>query len=158
MELVIELSRMNVKNGTGGSFTAAVFDIRSDRLLAPGVNLVVPACCSVAHAEIVAIAIAQQVVRQYDLGGKGAPPCEIVTSTEPCAMCFGAIPWSGIRRIICGARSEDAMGIGFDEEPKPHDWVRQLGMRGIAVLRDGCRSAGSCCCSEAVSRGRRTDL
>jgi len=139
MEFVITLSRLNVKNGTGGPFGAAVFDSRSNRLLAPGVNLVVPARCSAAHAEIVAIVIAQQVVGQYDLGGENAPSCELVTSTEPCAMCFGAIPWSGIRRIICGARKEDAQGIGFDEGPIPHDWVQQLEARGVAVLQDVSR-------------------
>ncbi|MGW2741269.1 hypothetical protein [Streptomyces sp. NPDC001450] len=28
------------------------------------------------------------------------------TSTEPCAMCSGAVHWSGIRRVVCAlARS-----------------------------------------------------
>jgi hypothetical protein len=33
-------------------------------------------------------------------------------------MCFGAIPWSGRRRLVSGARSSDAEDIGFDEGPK----------------------------------------
>ena len=40
---------------------------------------------------------------------------EMVASTQPCAMCLGATPWSGIRRLVCGARDEDAEEIGFDE-------------------------------------------
>ena len=136
MEFVIELSRLNVENGTGGPFGAAVFDSRSHRLLAPGVNLVVPSVCSVAHAEIVAIAVAQQLAGRYDLGSDSLLSCELVTSTEPCAMCLGAIPWSGVHRIVCGARKEDAMQIGFDEGPRPSDWIEQLEARGVAVLRD----------------------
>ena len=139
MRLVIDLSRRNVARGTGGPFGAAVFEVESGRLVAPGVNLVESANCSVVHAEIVAIAIAQQVLGRYDLGGDGMPVCELVSSAEPCAMCLGAIPWSGVRRLICGARDEDARYIGFDEGAKPPDWVASLEARGIAVLRDVLR-------------------
>jgi hypothetical protein len=34
---------------------------------------------------------------------------------------FGAVPWSGVRRLACGARDEDASDIGFDEGPKMAD-------------------------------------
>ena len=80
--------------------------------------------------------ISQQVVGHFDLGGEGLPPYELVASTEPCAMCFGAIPWSGVRRLVCGAREEDARCIGFDDGPKTSDWVAALEQRGISVARD----------------------
>ena len=64
---------------------------------------------------------------------------ELVASTEPCAMCFGAISWSGVRRLVCGAREEDARRIRFDEGPKVSDWVAALEQRGISVARDVCR-------------------
>ena len=54
-------------------------------------------------------------------------------------MCFGAIPWSGVRRLVCGARDEDARAIGFDEGPKLPDWVDALEARGIAVVHDVLR-------------------
>ena len=38
--LAIELSRRNVEEGTGGPFGAAVFDLETGALIAPGVNLV----------------------------------------------------------------------------------------------------------------------
>ena len=139
MRLVIELSRLNVEHETGGPFGAGVFETESGRLIAPGVNLVVPANCSIAHAEILAIAIAQQKLQSYDLGSEGMPAHELVTSTEPCAMCLGAIVWSGVRGLVCGAREEDAQRVGFDEGPKPSDWVGALEQRGIAVTRDVLR-------------------
>jgi tRNA(Arg) A34 adenosine deaminase TadA len=139
MRLVVELSRSNVAHGTGGPFGAGIFDLSTNRLVAPGVNLVATANPSAAHAEMVAIMIAQQVIGHFDLGGEGLPAYELVTSTEPCAMCFGATPWSGVRRLVCGAREEDARRIGFDEGPKMPDWVASLEQRGISVARDVCR-------------------
>jgi tRNA(Arg) A34 adenosine deaminase TadA len=139
MRLVIELSRLNVVHGTGGPFGAGIFDLSTNRLVAPGVNLVTTTNLSTTHAEIVAIMIAQQVVGHFDLGGQGRPPYELVASTEPCAQCFGATPWSGVRRLVCGARDEDARSIGFDEGPKLLDWVGALERRGISVVCGVCR-------------------
>ncbi len=139
MGLVVELARQNVERGTGGPFGAAIFEGVTGRLLAPGMNLVVPSGCSVAHAEMVAIMVAQQAVGDFDLGAEGRPDYDLFASTEPCAMCFGATPWSGVRRLVCGARDEDARAVGFDEGAKLPDWAAALEERGIAVVRDVCR-------------------
>jgi len=139
MRFAIELAGQNIERQTGGPFGAAIFDADSGRLIAPGVNIVEPSNCSIAHAEMVAIALAQQAIGSYDLGA-GEMFCELVTSTEPCAMCLGAIPWSGVRRVLCGARGEDACAIGFDEGAKPADWVGALQGRQIEVVQDLCRT------------------
>jgi tRNA(Arg) A34 adenosine deaminase TadA len=136
MRLVIKLAEQNIEHKTGGPFAAAVFDKNTSKLIAPGVNLVVGSDCSAAHAEIVAISIAQKILNTYDLGAEGLPTCELVTSTEPCAMCLGAIPWSGVRSLVCGARDEDARELGFDEGAKPADWIEALRSRGVTVQRD----------------------
>ena len=153
MRLVIELSRRNVAHGTGGPFGAGVFDLSTNRLVAPGVNLVTTTNLSTAHAEIVAIMIAQQVVGHFDLGGQGRPPYELVASTEPCAQCFGSVPWSGVRRLACGARDEDARAIGFDEGPKMSGWIPALEQRGISVMRDVCRDEAATVLEEYAGRG-----
>lgn len=139
MRLVIELARLNIEQRTGGPFGAAVFNLETHELVSAGVNLVVPSNCSIAHAEMIAISTAQQQLGNYDLGAAGMPPFELVSSTEPCAMCFGALPWSGIRHLSCGARDEDARAIGFDEGPKHPHWIKELKNRGISVDRDICR-------------------
>jgi len=138
MSFAIELARLNIEHATGGPFGAAIFETDTGRLIAPGVNLVEPSHCSIAHAEMVAIALAQQTLGVYDLS-QGGRLCELVTSTEPCAMCLGAVPWSGVCRIVCGARGEDACAIGFDEGVKPADWIGALENRGIEVTRDVLR-------------------
>ena len=136
MRLVIRLAQLNIENRTGGPFAAAVFERDSGKLIAPGVNLVIPANCSIAHAEIIALALAQQTLGTYDLAGPSIPSCELVTSTEPCAMCLGAVGWSGVRSLVFAAGDQDARAIGFDEGDKPSDWVNALQHRGIAVTRD----------------------
>ena len=138
MRFVIRLARHNVERRTGGPFGAGVFD-RDGRLVAPGVNIVVPSHCSVMHAEIMALALAQKRLGRYDIGDGGRAYYEIVASTEPCAMCFGAIPWSGVSGLVCGARDEDARSIGFDEGPKLQDWIQALESRGIQVIRNVLR-------------------
>jgi tRNA(Arg) A34 adenosine deaminase TadA len=133
MELAIELARRNVEQRTGGPFGAAVFEVASGKLVSVGVNLVEASHCSMAHAEMVAVALAQQALGCYDLSAAGI--YELATSVEPCAMCLGAIPWSGLRRVVCGAYGQDAAAIGFDEGAKPADWVGALQQRGIEVIR-----------------------
>jgi len=107
MRLAIALARENVERQTGGPFGAAVFDEKG-HLVAPGVNVVVTGNCSILHAEMVAIALAQKKLARYDIGDEGRSHYTLAASTEPCAMCFGAIPWSGVTRLECGARDEDA--------------------------------------------------
>ncbi len=153
MRLVIELSRLNVEHGSGGPFAAAVFRSGNGALLAAGVNLVLSANCSVLHGEIVALILAQQKTGSYDLGAEGAGPCELVTSTEPCAMCLGAVQWSGVLRLVCGARGEDAERIGFDEGEKPGNWKKALERRGISVVSDVCRDEAAAVLREYAERG-----
>jgi tRNA(Arg) A34 adenosine deaminase TadA len=139
MKYVIELSRLNVRHETGGPFAAAIFCSDDGSLLAPGVNLVLSARCSVLHAEVVTLIAAQQKTATYDLSSEELAPYELVTSTEPCGMCMGAVAWSGIRKLICGARGADAEEAGFDEGEKPTAWAEALAQRGIQVTRDICR-------------------
>lgn len=152
MRFVIAIARQNVQHETGGPFASAVFD-HNGRLIAPGVNMVVTSNCSVLHAEIVALVLAQKTLGRYDLSDEGRLHYDLVAATEPCAMCFGAVPWSGIRRLVCGARDEDARAIGFDEGPKLDDWVAALNNRGIAVLRDVLREEAAAVLREYVAVG-----
>jgi tRNA(Arg) A34 adenosine deaminase TadA len=153
MSLAIELARRNVEAGTGGPFGAAVFDRSTGRLVAPGVNLVVSAGCSVLHAEVVALVLAEERLRSYDLHADGQPSCVLATSVEPCVMCLGAVHWAGIDRLLCGARGEDAEAIGFDEGPKPANWPTELTRRGMEVVRDVRRREATAVLESYRSRG-----
>lgn len=129
MALVVDLARRNVAHG-GGPFGAAVFEREGGRIVALGANWVVAQRCSLLHAEIAAIAFAELRVGTHSLAGGNH---ELFASSEPCAQCLGATAWSGVRRLVCGAAASEAEAIGFDEGPRPKDWVAQLEARGIAV-------------------------
>lgn len=145
VDLAIALSRMNIEADTGGPFGAAVFDA-SDRIIAVGVNRVVPHACSVAHAEMMAYMLAQGRTQRLrlnlDTNDQPCGPITLATSSQPCCQCYGATVWAGIDRLLIGARSEDVETLTeFDEGPLPGDWVGELERRGISVARDIHRDA-----------------
>jgi tRNA(Arg) A34 adenosine deaminase TadA len=152
MRFVISLSRKNIRHTGGGPFAAAVFDNKGV-LIAPGVNMVVSSNCSLLHAEMVAIALAQNRLGRFDISDGGHLVYELVATTEPCAMCFGALHWSGIRRLVCGARDKDARAVGFDEGPKLRNWVSALNQRGIVVVRNILQKEASAVLNEYAAMG-----
>jgi tRNA(Arg) A34 adenosine deaminase TadA len=135
MSLAIELSRQNVLRGTGGPFGAAVFESESGALVAAGVNSVVRLQNSALHAEILALMLAEHRVGSYTLQSADLPAHELVTSCDPCAMCLGAVHWSGVRRLVTGATREDAVALSFDEGPVFPESFEYLEARGVAVVR-----------------------
>lgn len=137
MQLVIDWARLNFERDTGGPFAAAVFETESGRLVSIGVNRVVPGSCSSAHAEIMALSLAQRRLGSFDLGAAGMPAHQLVVNWRPCAMCFGALPWSGVSSLVIagGGPKLDEL-TGFDEGPVPADWIAELEKRGIRVHED----------------------
>lgn len=140
VDLAIELARRNVDARSGGPFGAAVFG-PDDRIIAVGVNRVLPQSCSLAHAETMAYMLAQQRTQRTRINESGAGvhagPVTLATSAQPCCQCYGATFWAGIDRLLIGARSEDVEALTeFDEGPLPADWTGELQRRGIEVVRD----------------------
>lgn len=132
--LVIEFSKINVERQTGGPFAAGVFELATGKLVSLGVNRVVASHVSSAHAEFTALALAQQKLGTFDLGGPGLPDHELVVNWRPCTMCFGAVIWSGIRSLaLAGSGSKVEEITGFDEGPMASNWVEELNQRGINV-------------------------
>ena len=138
--LAIELSRRNIEAQTGGPFGAVVYG-PDDRIVAAGVNVVLPQSTSLAHAENMAYMLAQQRLQRARLNrnddGEPDGRYALATSAQPCCQCYGATIWAGIDRLLIGARSEDVMALTeFDEGPLPADWIGELRHRGIEVVRD----------------------
>lgn len=135
MAAVIRCSRLNFERNTGGPFAAGVFERDTGRLVAMGVNRVVPSNCSSAHAEVTALTMAQALLGTYDLGGPGLPAHQLVVNWRPCIMCYGAVIWSGVRALaIAGSGPELETITGFDEGPMPVNWAQELEQRGIDVI------------------------
>jgi tRNA(Arg) A34 adenosine deaminase TadA len=135
MGLAVELARQNVLRGTGGPFGAAVFESASGALVAVGVNSVTRLRNSMLHAEVLALMLAQHRVASYTLLAPELPHHELVTTCDPCAMCLGAVLWSGVRRLVTGADRADASALDFDEGPVFPESYAYLEARGVAVVR-----------------------
>jgi tRNA(Arg) A34 adenosine deaminase TadA len=134
MRLAVDLAAANVRHGTGGPFGAAVFDGRDHSLVSVGVNTVVPLHCSVNHAEILALILAEEKLRSYRLDSDGRGRFILASSSQPCVMCLGAILWAGVSGLIYGSNRRDVESIaGFDEGPLPPRWREECRRRGITV-------------------------
>ena len=142
MAAVLRFARLNFEHETGGPFAAGVFERDSGRLVVIGVNRVLASHCSSAHAEVMAISLAQQLLGVYDLGGPGLPAHQLVVNWRPCAMCYGAVLWSGVRSLVIAGDGPELEAItGFDEGPVHPDWRGELAKRGIELVEDVLRTA-----------------
>ena len=143
MRFVLKLTLQNIEKTTGGPFGAAVFERESGQLVSVGVNVVLKQGCSAAHAEMMAIMLAQQELGTHDLGIADLPEFQLVTSGKMCAMCLGSVVWSGVREVLASAQPEDVENIvGFDEGPAPADYDQQLEKRGISIIPSFLREEG----------------
>jgi tRNA(adenine34) deaminase len=77
--------------------------VAGDTVLARSGNRTIRDCDPTAHAEIIALRLASQGVRNYRLTGT-----TLFVTVEPCAMCAGAMVQARIERVVYGA--DDARG------------------------------------------------
>jgi tRNA(Arg) A34 adenosine deaminase TadA len=140
MRLVHRLADRNWREGNGGPFAALVAERDSGRIVSVGVNVVLASGVSSAHAEVVALGLAQTSAGGWDLGGDGMPAHELVVNWRPCIQCYGAAMWSGIRGLVVAGEGPELEEITtFDEGPLGADWAEQFEARGIQVTRDVLR-------------------
>jgi len=151
MTLAIALARENVARGSGGPFAALVFDGATGLPIAAGVNLVERGGSAMLHAEVVALMLTQASLRRYALSGPDHDRYILTTSCEPCAMCLGAILWSGVRQVESGAARADAERAGFDEGPVFPGSYAYLETRGVRFMHEVRRTEAA-----AVITGYRT--
>ncbi|NAZ78313.1 nucleoside deaminase [Kineococcus sp. T13] len=139
MALVHRLAARTFREGGGGPFAALVADSTTGEVLSVGVNVVLASGISAGHAEVTALALAQARTRSWDLGADGARR-ELVVNWRPCAQCYGATLWSGVRTLVVAGSGPELEEItGFDEGPVREDWAEQFEARGIAVVSDVLR-------------------
>lgn len=134
LALALEEARAGIENDDGGPFGAVV--VRDGEVVSKAHNEVLKRNDPTAHAEILAIREASSILGRYDLS-----TCEIYSTSEPCPMCFAAIFWARIRRLVYGTTREDVAGIGFDDS-LIYDVIRGEAeaeeMEMVNVDRDRC--------------------
>jgi tRNA(Arg) A34 adenosine deaminase TadA len=153
IRVAIDLARENVLRGTGGPFGAAVFDSATGKLVGIGTNGVLRLNNSTAHAEVVALMMAQAHLQSFTLQTSGGARHELFSSCEPCAMCLGATLWSGVSRLVFAATREDATRLRFDEGPVFPESYRYLADRGVGIERGRLRAEAVAVFDLYVERG-----
>ncbi len=134
INLVLDALEIQIKMDTGGPFAAIVFD-PNGWIISIGVNLVVPENNSTAHAEMIALQLAQKTIANFSLNSIGK--CTLASSSQPCAQCCGAGVWAGISKLLVACSSSDTEEIlGFDEGPIHPNWIQEYEQRGITVIKD----------------------
>ncbi len=153
--LAIRLANENVDRATGGPFGAAVFEAVSGKLVSVGVNLVEPSSNVALHAEVVALMFAGRALGTFSLA---SPPNRVAyvlaTSCAPCAMCLGAVHWTGVSRVVAGATLEDATAVGFDEGPVFPESLAYLERNGTVCVEGVERASALAVLQRYVALGR----
>jgi tRNA(Arg) A34 adenosine deaminase TadA len=90
----IELAR-KARNDGRHPFGALIVNERGETVVAARNNAVRPNGDPTQHAEMLASSQAARLLSEAELA-----KCTLYTSTEPCAMCAGAIYWTGIGRVV----------------------------------------------------------
>ena len=121
----IKVAVESVENG-GGPFGAVI--AKDGRVIAKAGNRVTLDGDPTAHAEVLAIRQAAEVLGRYELSD-----CVIYTSCEPCPMCLGAIYWARIPEVYYGAHREDAKRVGFDDEFIYDELAKAPGARRVKM-------------------------
>jgi tRNA(Arg) A34 adenosine deaminase TadA len=129
MDLAIEKAREGIAGG-GSPFGACI--VKDGAVVACVPNVVWQPTDITAHAEIHALRVACRSLGTTDLTG-----CIINSTCEPCPMCFGAIHWARIGRIVFGASIADAAEVGFDELPICDETLKALGGSPVEIVA-GC--------------------
>ncbi len=125
----IELARRARENGNH-PFGALLVDAAGDVVLEAENTVLTERDCT-NHAELNLVRAASRRFGEATLRY-----CTLYTSTEPCAMCAGAIYWSGIGRVVfalSGAALNAMVEGGEDDLALPCREVFARGGRTVAV-------------------------
>ena len=109
----IELAREARSDGRH-PFGALIVNEFGETVAAALNNAVKPAGDPTQHAETLACADAAKRLSEAELA-----KCTLYTSTEPCAMCAGAIYWIGLGRVVFGLSETGLMRYTGSHEENP---------------------------------------
>jgi len=128
MQVALEEARQGIRDGQT-PFGACL--VRDGDIIARGHNAVWRTPDITAHAEIQTIRRACRELGIVDFSG-----ATIYSTCEPCPMCFSAIHWARISRIVYGASIRDAEDAGFNELNISNQQLKFLGKLKVEIIPD----------------------
>lgn len=123
----IEEAMKSARNGNG---PIASIIVRHDQIISVGRNTKTSENSGIAHAELNALLAAKPLL------GRTPEGCILYSTLEPCAMCLGAITFSGIRKIVYGSSDPAGGAIAmFKQHDTYRNWIPEI-IGG--VMKDEC--------------------
>lgn len=93
--------------GAAGEVPVGAVVLKNGQVIAVGCNAPIGNADPTAHAEIMALRAAAQVLGNYRLDD-----CELFVTLEPCAMCSGAMLHARLKRVVFGAPDPKTGAVG----------------------------------------------
>lgn len=121
----IELARANIHRG-GRPFGAVM--VRDGKVLATGVNEIHATNDPTAHAEMMAVRAASQVLGSPDLAG-----CAVYASGQPCPMCMAAMRIAGVGEVVYAYSNDDGAPFGLSTAAIHQDLARPFAEQSMAI-------------------------
>ncbi|MEO1257215.1 MAG: nucleoside deaminase [Bacteroidota bacterium] len=127
----IELAHTGMDNDIGGPFGALI--VRNGEIVGSASNSVHRDLDPTAHAEVMAIRDACQNLQVRHL-----VDCTLYSSCEPCPMCFSAMYFAKIKRVVYAASHADAGRIaGFYMDDLYAELAKGISQRSVQSLQIG---------------------
>ena len=126
MALAIQSAKAGIRRSEGGPFGAVI--VCGNQRIAIAHNTVLKNQDATCHAEVNAIRLASRKLKRFDLSD-----CRIYSTTEPCPMCFSAIHWAWIARVIFGTSIADVQRRGFHELSIPSKKMKREGKSPVSL-------------------------
>jgi tRNA(Arg) A34 adenosine deaminase TadA len=123
---VREALRLAEKAVEHGNHPFGALLVKGDEVILTAENAVSTENDITRHAELALVSRASKTLTPDVLA-----QCTLYTSTEPCAMCVGAIFWAGIRRVVYACSAETLGEIAGSPFVVPS---RELFARGLPVV------------------------
>jgi len=103
-----------------GEVPVGALVVKDGQVIATGFNQPIGTHDPTAHAEIMALRAAADILGNYRL-----PGCELFVTLEPCAMCAGAMMHARLARVVFGASDPKTGACGsvvnlFEQEKLNH--------------------------------------
>lgn len=130
-----------------GEIPVGAVVVRQGQVIATGRNAPIDGHDPTAHAEVMALRAAAQVVGNYRL-----EDCELFVTLEPCAMCSGAMLQARLRRVVFGATEPKTGAAG-----SVIDLFAQARLNHQTALQGGVLAAQSTALLQDFFRQRRAE-
>ena len=134
MQQAISQAEQALEAGEGMAFGAVI--VQGDKVISAAHNLVNKDQDPTSHAEVNAIRAACSKLGTWNLEGT-----TLLSTCEPCPMCFSAAWWANISRIVFGVSLEDVLHVS-EEITVSCAYLNEHGNSKIKLesgfLRDQC--------------------